>query len=44
MIRFIIGAWEVGQKIEQTNRDTFANFDIDNIGLIGKMSLQANIS
>ena len=26
MIRFKIGAWEVGQKIEQTNRDTFPNF------------------
>ena len=29
VIRFEIGAWEVGEKIGQTNKQNYVNFNID---------------
>ena len=29
MLNFKIGPWEVGEKIEQTNKQNYVNFNID---------------
>ena len=44
MLRFEIGSWEAGEKIGQTDRRIFVNFDIDKRGFVKTQSLRTVLS